>query len=109
MKRIGTAARLRVKELLGRKVILKTWVRVTPAWRANAERLSEMGYQKKPASEGAVFLAELPDEELDDLTAGVGDEGELAEDEGGEGDEGLEDVELEDGDDLEDDDEEQEQ
>jgi len=65
MKRIGTAARLRVKELLGRKVILRTWVRVTPAWRTSAERLAEMGYQKKAQDEGATFLLELPDDDLE--------------------------------------------
>ena len=73
MKRIGTAARLRVKELLGRKVILRTWVRVTPAWRTSAERLAEMGYQKKAQDEGAAFLLELPD--LDASPAGAGLEG----------------------------------
>ncbi len=113
MKRIGTAARLRVKEMLGRKVILKTWVRVTPAWRANAERLAEMGYEKKPQQEGAVFMMELPDD-LDDLGAGDGDDSDLADDgddEGADADEGAEDADLEAEGDLddEDDDEEQEQ
>lgn len=113
LKRIGTAARLRIKELLGRKVILKTWVRVTPAWRANAERLAEMGYQKKAADEGATFLLSLPDEEM----PGVGDvldetpenEGDL--DDEGAGDEGSLDGDEDDLDalDEDEDDEEQEQ
>ncbi len=63
LKLIGTEARLRVEELLGRKVILKTWVRVTEAWRASAERLAEMGYQKRPQDEGVLVFAELPDED----------------------------------------------
>jgi GTP-binding protein Era len=68
LKQIGTRARLRVKELLDRKVILKTWVRVTPAWRSNAQRLAEMGYEKKPQDEDTVLLfAELP--ELPELDA----------------------------------------
>ena len=63
LKGIGTQARLRVEELLGRKVILKTWVRVTEAWRASRERLAEMGYQKTAQDEEVLVLAELPDEE----------------------------------------------
>lgn len=63
LKLIGTEARLRVEELLGRKVILKTWVRVTEAWRTSAQRLAEMGYEKKPQDEGVLVFAELPDED----------------------------------------------
>jgi GTP-binding protein Era len=62
LKQIGTQARLRVQELLGRKVILKTWVRVTEAWRTSVERLAEMGYQRPAQDEGALVLAELPDD-----------------------------------------------
>lgn len=67
LKRIGTNARLRLEELLGRKVVLKTWVRVTEAWRASAERLAEVGYTRgtpgEPAQdEGVLVFAELPDE-----------------------------------------------
>jgi GTP-binding protein Era len=61
LKGIGTQARLRLEELLGRKVVLKTWVRVTEAWRANAERLAEMGYQRDASDEGALVFVELPD------------------------------------------------
>lgn len=65
LKQIGMQARLRVEELVGRKVILKTWVRVTEGWRASAARLAEMGYEKKAQQEATMLvLAELPDEEL---------------------------------------------
>jgi GTPase len=66
LKRIGTAARLRLKEMLGRKVILKTWVRVTPAWRASAEKLADMGYEKKRDGEQVLIFAELEDDEAEE-------------------------------------------
>ncbi|AUX45760.1 GTPase Era [Sorangium cellulosum] len=50
LKRIGTEARLRIEELVGRQVNLKLWVRVTPAWRESLERLEELGYNKGEAS-----------------------------------------------------------
>ncbi|WP_437283681.1 GTPase Era [Sorangium sp. So ce375] len=46
LKRIGTEARLRIEELVGRQVNLKLWVRVTPEWRESRERLDELGYNK---------------------------------------------------------------
>jgi len=67
LKQIGTRARLRLRDLLDRKVILKTWVRVTPSWRANAQRLAEMGYEKRQQDESVMIFAELPDD--DDLDA----------------------------------------
>ncbi|MCC6554046.1 MAG: GTPase Era [Polyangiaceae bacterium] len=47
LKRIGTQARLRIEELLGRQVNLKLWVRVTPEWRASTEHLEQLGYAAK--------------------------------------------------------------
>ena len=44
LKRIGTHARLRIEELMGRKVNLKLFVRVTPAWRDSNRQLAELGY-----------------------------------------------------------------
>jgi GTP-binding protein Era len=44
MKRIGTAARMRVEKMMGRKVHLKLWVRTTPDWMNNPARLRELGY-----------------------------------------------------------------
>lgn len=41
---IGTAARRRAEELLGRKVHLQTFVRATPGWFDDAARLADMGY-----------------------------------------------------------------
>jgi GTPase len=46
MKRIGIAARKRIEELVGEKVVLKLWVRVTPDWRESLPRLEELGYGK---------------------------------------------------------------
>ncbi len=73
LKHIGMNARLRVEELLGRKVVLKTWVRVTPAWRTDAERLAELGYQKRPRDEGVMIFADLSDD-LDPPDDGEADE-----------------------------------
>ncbi|HSO40176.1 MAG TPA: GTPase Era [Labilithrix sp.] len=41
---VGTAARKRAEELLGRKVHLETFVRATPGWFDDAARLADMGY-----------------------------------------------------------------
>ena len=45
LKRIGTAARLRLEELCGRRVHLALWVRVTPDWRDSTRQLAELGYE----------------------------------------------------------------
>ncbi len=44
LKRIGIEARKRVEELVGKKVHLEIWVRVTPGWYESAAGLREMGY-----------------------------------------------------------------
>ena len=64
LKRIGTQARLRIEELTGRKVNLKLWVRITPAWRESREQLGELGYKRGgSSSDGEVVIeAELPGE-----------------------------------------------
>ena len=49
MKHIGTAARMRIEELVGGKVVLRLWVRVTPDWRESLPRLQELGYGKQRA------------------------------------------------------------
>jgi len=41
---IGTAARRRAEDLLGRRVHLQTFVRATPGWFDDAARLADMGY-----------------------------------------------------------------
>ncbi|MBK8255993.1 MAG: GTPase Era [Polyangiaceae bacterium] len=62
LKQIGMQARLRVEEMVGRKVILRTWVRVTEAWRQSRERLSEMGYEKDAGGDQTLLIeADLPD------------------------------------------------
>jgi GTPase len=50
LKRIGTQARLRIEELVGRQVNLKLWVRVTPNWRESQQQLEELGYGKGETS-----------------------------------------------------------
>jgi GTPase len=45
LKVIGTKARMRIQELTGRKVNLKLWVRVAPAWRQSRAQLEELGYR----------------------------------------------------------------
>ena len=44
LRDVGTAARKRAEELIGRKVHLETFVRSTPGWFDDAARLVEMGY-----------------------------------------------------------------
>ncbi|MGH7269567.1 MAG: GTPase Era [Polyangiaceae bacterium] len=47
MKSIGTAARARVEQMLSKQVHLKLWVRVTPGWMDDPERLSELGFLRR--------------------------------------------------------------
>jgi GTP-binding protein Era len=58
LKAIGTKARKRIQELVGRKVNLKLWVRVSPAWREERAQLEELGY--RPPGGDAVAVTELP-------------------------------------------------
>jgi GTP-binding protein Era len=54
LKKIGTQARLRLEELVGRKVNLKLWVKVEPEWRESRRMLEELGYSlpgRTPAPE----------------------------------------------------------
>jgi GTPase len=48
LKAIGTKARARVEEMLGRQVHLKLWVRTTPDWMNDAAKLRDMGYGQEP-------------------------------------------------------------
>jgi GTPase len=50
LKKIGTAARLRLEELTERKVNLKLWVKVEPDWRESRRALQDLGYGKAPSS-----------------------------------------------------------
>lgn len=52
LKRIGTEARKRIEELLGRRVHLQLFVRVTADWRDSPQQLAELGYQT-PRTKGA--------------------------------------------------------
>lgn len=45
IKEIGIGARKRLEELLGRKVHLELFVRVTPRWKSTKRMLSELGYE----------------------------------------------------------------
>lgn len=45
IKRIGTAARKDLEELLGRKFYLELFVKVKPKWRENESFLNELGWQ----------------------------------------------------------------
>jgi len=44
MKRIGSAARVRIERMLGRKVHLKLWVRATTDWMNDPAKLRDLGY-----------------------------------------------------------------
>lgn len=51
MKEIGTGARARVEELVGRQVHLAVHVRVTAGWYENDARLNELGYARSLSGE----------------------------------------------------------
>jgi len=45
LKEIGTIARKRIEKLVGRKVFLGLFVRVTPRWKSAPRQLAELGYE----------------------------------------------------------------
>jgi GTP-binding protein Era len=45
IKAIGTEARKRIEELLGKRVHLELWVKVTPRWYESDARMKELGYE----------------------------------------------------------------
>jgi GTP-binding protein Era len=44
LKAIGTEARARVEQMVGKKVHLQLWVRVTPGWMDDPAKMRELGY-----------------------------------------------------------------
>jgi GTP-binding protein Era len=46
LKEIGTQARERIEKLVGRKVFLKLFVRITARWKSMPRQLAELGYEK---------------------------------------------------------------
>jgi GTP-binding protein Era len=48
IRAIGVRARQAVERLLGRKVFLELWVKVSPDWTRSAEALSRLGYAASP-------------------------------------------------------------
>lgn len=51
IKEIGIGARRRLEQLLGRKVHLELFVRVTPRWKSHDRMLSELGYEEPKGRE----------------------------------------------------------
>jgi GTP-binding protein Era len=51
LKRIGTTARLRLEQLVERKVHLELWVRVSKDWRERADQLASFGLDGSTAGE----------------------------------------------------------
>jgi GTP-binding protein Era len=49
LKAIGTHARLRLEQLLGRRVYLETWVKVLPKWRRDPAQLARFGFPDLPS------------------------------------------------------------
>jgi len=45
LKRVGTGARLRIAELMGRPVHIELYVRVTEGWRTSPAKLGDLGYE----------------------------------------------------------------
>ncbi len=58
IKQIGTAARERIEALVGRRVHLELFVRVTPRWKDMPRQLAELGYE---APELRELSTEIPD------------------------------------------------
>ena len=50
IKQIGTKARERIEALVGQKVFLELFVRVTPSWKDMPRQLSELGYESNVAT-----------------------------------------------------------
>ncbi|HEY4119009.1 MAG TPA: GTPase Era [Byssovorax sp.] len=78
LKRIGTAARARIEELVGRQILLKLWVKVEPDWREQRRLLDELGLAGA-ASDGAKLAAhdaatEAAEEEEEEEEEGEEDE-----------------------------------
>ena len=44
IKEIGQNARFAIEKLMGSRVVLKLFVKVTPKWTKNAEELKRLGY-----------------------------------------------------------------
>jgi len=53
LKEIGTQARAKVEELLGRQVHLQIWVRVTPGWYEKDSALRDFGYEPPRKADSA--------------------------------------------------------
>lgn len=70
LKRIGTSARLRIEELVGKQVHLELFVRVTPGWRDKPAQLGDFGLIAGSEATVGPTLA-VP---LDDLAAAAGEE-----------------------------------
>jgi GTP-binding protein Era len=51
IKEIGTLARKRIEALIGRKVHLGLFVRVTPRWKDIPRQLAELGYEQAGTDE----------------------------------------------------------
>ncbi|MEI8258769.1 MAG: GTPase Era [Deltaproteobacteria bacterium] len=49
IRAVGTLARQNIERLLGRKVFLELWVKVSPDWTRSSEALSRLGYAAAPA------------------------------------------------------------
>ncbi|HVW29023.1 MAG TPA: GTPase Era [Polyangiaceae bacterium] len=52
IKELGIGSRKRLEELLGRKVHLELFVRVTPRWKSVPRKLAELGYDEPPKGDG---------------------------------------------------------
>ncbi|HWG89004.1 MAG TPA: KH domain-containing protein, partial [Candidatus Acidoferrales bacterium] len=46
LKEIGTAARMEIEELLGKKVFLELFVKVKPGWRQSAAFVEELDWRR---------------------------------------------------------------
>jgi GTP-binding protein Era len=60
IREIGTAARHRIEELIGRRAHLELFVRVTPRWRNTPRQLAELGYAPPDDPRLARVLADAP-------------------------------------------------
>ena len=108
MKRIGMAARKRIEDLVGEKVVLRLWVRVTPDWRESVARLDEFGYGKSgPLTATTMIVAEAPSDREEAETADIHEDNALDEEENDLEDENDAGEDVDQNDDLDDADEEE--
>jgi hypothetical protein len=74
IKEIGIGARKRLEELLGKKVHIELFVRVSPRWKSMPRQLAELGYDDAPGAGTTHNQEPLEPEETAGKDSGDGEE-----------------------------------